>query len=365
MFDRAHQEHHVLVRRHRQMCLGDSSVERQIDVTVFWCDEKTFDDDKTTYKPQREELCSISIKDIKEFLMGGRCGKVWDYVDKVWKKTTGNKIFPGQTIMLKDSDGGYTETLGWYATSVDKVKTISGELRPVLHGAEPDSHASDSSSKLAIRVTLEDHTRHVMQETDQFLETIPYLNKDVKNAIRMAAKYHDVGKIHKVFQNATGGNRDEVLAKSPGMSNYDRFGFRHEVASTLLYLKQNNGGGNFVNLTAYLIMAHHGKVRFTLRRVYRSHARLDKKYLLGIEISGETMKEFSSNSVSVPETFIDMRMAAVGRGPNNEPSWTERVMELLDEYGPFKLAYLEALIRRADWFASEKENDGRYGEDGR
>jgi hypothetical protein len=39
-----------------------------------------------------------------------------------------------------------------------------------------------------------------------------------------------------------------------------------------------------------------------------------------------------------------------------ERSWTERSVELLEEYGPFRLAYLEALIRVSDWKASA--NDG-------
>lgn len=34
------------------------------------------------------------------------------------------------------------------------------------------------------------------------------------------------------------------------------------------------------------------------------------------------------------------------------PSWQQRVVRLLDEHGHFELAYLEALLRVADWRAS-------------
>ena len=33
-------------------------------------------------------------------------------------------------------------------------------------------------------------------------------------------------------------------------------------------------------------------------------------------------------------------------------SWTRTVLELRDKYGPFVLAYLETLVRVADWRAS-------------
>jgi CRISPR-associated endonuclease/helicase Cas3 len=34
------------------------------------------------------------------------------------------------------------------------------------------------------------------------------------------------------------------------------------------------------------------------------------------------------------------------------PTWASRVAGLLAEFGPFRLAYLEALVRAADWQAS-------------
>ena len=36
-----------------------------------------------------------------------------------------------------------------------------------------------------------------------------------------------------------------------------------------------------------------------------------------------------------------------------EPSWIERVLTLREEFGPFRLAYLEAILRAADEGASE------------
>jgi len=39
------------------------------------------------------------------------------------------------------------------------------------------------------------------------------------------------------------------------------------------------------------------------------------------------------------------------------PSWTARTQQLLDTYGPFRLAWLEALVRIADWRASGMEQE--------
>ncbi len=36
-------------------------------------------------------------------------------------------------------------------------------------------------------------------------------------------------------------------------------------------------------------------------------------------------------------------------------SWTSRTQRLLAELGPFRLAWLEALLRVADWRASRRE----------
>ena len=41
-------------------------------------------------------------------------------------------------------------------------------------------------------------------------------------------------------------------------------------------------------------------------------------------------------------------------------SWTERTRELLARLGPFRLAWLETLLRVADWRASAKERKGGY-----
>ena len=56
----------------------------------------------------------------------------------------------------------------------------------------------------------------------------------------------------------------------------------------------------------------------------------------------------------VPETTLDLSIAQIGLGDGGR-SWLERSLALLKCLGPFRLAYLEAIVRAADMRASAKE----------
>ncbi|HQK20970.1 MAG TPA: hypothetical protein PLJ27_26140, partial [Polyangiaceae bacterium] len=52
--------------------------------------------------------------------------------------------------------------------------------------------------------------------------------------------------------------------------------------------------------------------------------------------------------------LLDLSPSTVGLNPTTGMSWTERALGLLEDYGPFALAWLEALMRAADQRASRK-----------
>ena len=339
------------------------NAKKQLDVNVFWRNKTG--NKKEEFKPERDELCSVSVFDLKNFLKKKKAyGYIWDNVDGLWNKVYRDEIFPGQIVMLDSDLGGYSEEYGWY----DKIDAVVSVLEKTLQEI-PESHDTDWRSQSQIPVTLEDHTKHVLSETDHFLERILHLDSDTKHIIRTSAKYHDVGKAHKIFQEAMKKgipddlkNKNIIWAKSKKSPKYSVLGFRHEVASALAYLKQKDTlDEESRNLVAYLIMSHHGKVRLSLRSISKKNSvKLNREYLLGIKIDGDKLPKFSSDVVSIEETDIDMSLANIGQDRSGNLSWITRTILLRDSYGPFRLAYLESLIRRADWHASAKETSGEY-----
>ncbi len=56
------------------------------------------------------------------------------------------------------------------------------------------------------------------------------------------------------------------------------------------------------------------------------------------------------NGVCMPEMRLSLTMTLLGS--NGEAGWTDRVLRLLEQEGPFRLTFLEMLLRAADERAS-------------
>ena len=59
-------------------------------------------------------------------------------------------------------------------------------------------------------------------------------------------------------------------------------------------------------------------------------------------------------NITSPALTLSLEPMELGLSENGEPSWTERMLELRDTFGPFYLTYLEALLRAADMRVSMK-----------
>ena len=57
---------------------------------------------------------------------------------------------------------------------------------------------------------------------------------------------------------------------------------------------------------------------------------------------------------------LTLSIMELGWDEVTKESWTERTRELLAGFGPFRLAWLETLLRIADRRASRKEVEGGY-----
>ena len=72
---------------------------------------------------------------------------------------------------------------------------------------------------------------------------------------------------------------------------------------------------------------------------------------------GDQLPAVSLPGRDVPPTTLDLDIMRLGEGRHGA-SWAARTQALLEEHGPFRLAWLEALLRIADWRASAAEARG-------
>ena len=101
------------------------------------------------------------------------------------------------------------------------------------------------------------------------------------------------------------------------------------------------------SLVAFLILAHHGKVRVMPSPWDDEHSN---------DWNGVKPGDRIAEVVLPGDWRLWSDPAALDLGlffpAPDRPGWQGRVASLLDFYGPFYLAYVEALVRVADWRAS-------------
>lgn len=140
----------------------------------------------------------------------------------------------------------------------------------------------------------------------------------------------------------------ELLAKSAGNGKHSRRFFRHELASALAMI-----GAGESDLAAYVVAAHHGRIRVMVRSMPGERI-AGRERVRGIEDGEQLLACSLGAGVEREETDVWLESAKLGRAQEGADSWTDRVLRLRDELGPFRLAYLEMLLRIADETASAR-----------
>jgi CRISPR-associated endonuclease/helicase Cas3 len=338
------------------LCGQDIDISRYIrdgddtDVQVFW---REFSDEelKEQKSPQRDELCSVGVHAFREFCKKSKPW-VWNHLEDRWERA--QQIVPGAVYLLKVESGGYSDQEGWTADPKDKPQPY-----PPVIGENP-SYAADRLTFQGRWQTIEEHTADVRRELDHLLAAIT-LDSDVTAAESTAALWHDVGKAHPVFQTVFDKSGPELWAKSeskggrPKRNNEVVKFFRHELASALAWLAAGPVHHPERDLVAYLIAAHHGKVRLSIRSLPEEKPTppdLDRLFARGIW-DRDQLPAVPLGELTVAPVTLDLSIMQMGDGPSG-PSWLSRMIALRDRLGPFRLAYYEALLRVADQNASAK-----------
>jgi CRISPR-associated endonuclease/helicase Cas3 len=272
-------------------------------------------------------------------------------LDEQHKPTAALAIAPD----VADERGRYRELV---------VTTEEGETKePVGSGKKPDNIASfarfaldlESDDEKRVQLvsyvpkrdnpewrsqeqTLAEHVRSVRKQLDGILARLD-VPETVKCAAQLAADFHDHGKNREFFQHAVGGVptpngppwSDRTLGKSGGkrLRKAPR-GYRHEFGSLREFLDEHKNmkftdaedkdiTEKVIDLAAHLIATHHGRARPHFR-------------------GGGFDPDDESRS---PEIHTDS---------------IRRFARLQREYGHWRLAWLENLLRCADALGSA-END--------
>lgn len=318
--------------------------------------------------PRREELCRVPLLKMRDFaslIAGNKRGPAltWDHLDERWRPVDPKQLRPGMTILLPCQCGGYSGVLGWHEDSMDPVDEISdGQTSATLRD---EGLGSDPISSLSLSkpLTVAQHTENVCVELDKILKTLTTTNRALiteqqSDDLRIAARWHDLGKAHDAFQAGMRSSnpslaQDQLWAKSgvDGRLQHGRRFFRHELASALIVTQQHAESAFEI---AYLIAAHHGRVRLSIRSAPDedlSQGDASVRFALGNRDGDQLPTVDLGDGVTSPAAVLDLSPMEMG----GDASWTARALQLLREMGPFRLAYLEAILRAADVRASMKE----------
>lgn len=130
-----------------------------------------------------------------------------------------------------------------------------------------------------------------------------------------------------------------------------------------------------LDLLVYLVAAHHGKVRMSLRSSPDDEREdvpdpcpVEKRQARGVR-DGDALSpcripaaNLNAAGVIAPEVTLSLDLMELGLSLCYGASWRERMQLLLERLGPFRLGYLEALLRSADCRASmEEDTRGKGG----
>lgn len=354
----------------------------------------------------RDWLCEKGSSSLKA---NKRRAWVWDWIDGEWVIATREMLVPGRMVCVSSDSGGYRIDRGFDADSPDFVPAVS---MPKSKEDDADNE-QNGEVKGDDWKTIATHAREVVETLHAISEELS-LPASLRGLLQDAALWHDWGKSHPAFQGCMRDvvrpdRMDLAKAPKPAWGKKHRYKYlddsetrpalRHELASALglfailqMYkpdhpallgpwaeafgqLNKNVDlkglplpasslidrllaySAEEFDLLVYLVAAHHGKVRVALHA-----APADQDYRdtdgRGLPIRGVREGDrlpsvlLAPGEPPLPEVTLTLAPASMGLSEKTGMSWRERVIRLLRDHGPAKLAYLEAIMVAADRRAS-------------
>lgn len=349
-----------------------------IDVAIAWRDfDARSGPPEGSPLPTRDERCRASVTAARKWLDRHEYRDVW-IPDPLNRRTSGwvraerRDVRPGAILLAPSSLGGYSSELGFDPSitepvpEVDVLNEADDEVVSPLVDADLTMGDDPLSTDRVESVTLPQHLVDVEGAARELCAQLGIADSPERRAVVRAGRLHDLGKAHDVWQSAIrkvaeapeGG---APLAKSgkPGRLHYEVPNFRHELASALALVAEPSlaqGEADIdPDLVTYLVGAHHGRVRITIPSPGAEH----EGAVLGVRNDDPLGPVDLGNGESSPACTLSLDVTRLGTTTSGERSWTARSLALLDQHGPFRLAWLETLVRIADWRASDVATEPR------
>ena len=403
-------DHPAVIRHHEFAGLFDTSVNgngSDLDIAGFladagdlaaevawatWTAGESGAPDPDVRFPAAEYRCRVSLGDAIE-LAADRT--VWRFEQTVrrWTPVTArSRPQPGELLLVNAADGGYDAETGFDLLARGPVADTPELLTPgelaeravaeamrlaaaldvqaVIPGTEDDPVAAPAGAPPRQWQSLDEHSEQVRDQAAALLGVLaPGLPSGAGQSVEIAAYLHDIGKAHPVWQDALcalaeDAERDEIAAGRPWAKSGGKGGalnfaggvsFRHELASLLLAdgpLHHLLAEAPDQDLARYLILAHHGRLRVQVRDPAEEPQVSPARAAPGTVILGLAQGATTDipPMLGHPATTLTVDLGRFRTG--GARSWTGAALGLRDKYGPFALAYLEAVVRIADWRAS-------------
>jgi CRISPR-associated endonuclease/helicase Cas3 len=277
-----------------------------------------------------------------------------DHLNGSWLPLGGRQLPPpGAMVMLDAAERGYDSEIGWStALAKQPVDATFPDVRESPEGWGDNRQGSEPEE-------LASHLSAVASAAADLADALGL--DDWREELTAAAALHDVGKAHETFQTlmrtAIGADDGDPRLWAKSGTRGGRYGrpyFRHELASALA-LGRLDGDVSVPSprLTRYLVAAHHGRVRLSIRpapgETSPGGISDGSRFALGV-VDGDGLPPVQTPLGMTPAMSLDLASMELGA----EDSWVHSAVDLRDDpaLGPFRLGLLEAVLRMADWRAS-------------
>lgn len=335
----------------RQLRPGDTIV---VPPSFGGCDEYGFAPDSThpvndLSDEARTKLERERVTFITEESIAGLATSSGADVSAAWAKLT--SVYRDEQSTAADLFSALLDNLKLSSAELECPETPTAELLLRKDGTfyglalrsgrpgEDDLSDEDLSSSRTVLVSLDSHNKGVGQRA-RLLTSAVGLPEDYRVTLGRAGDTHDIGKADPRFQRLLRGSRgeggDQLLAKGLRSSKRCKSepSERHEAYSVAVlnsYPSLLDGIEN-TDLATYLVGSHHGRGR-------------------------PWMPDRADEGTAFALQFEGIKLAYDGAPQLGalEAGWPSLYWSLVQRYGPWGLAYLEAVLRLADHLQSRDE----------